>query len=62
MKNVAALTGDNCPNNLNVATTIHYEYVNVYLVICGSHMFNLAVKGLIEPFKGILEKAQKIIK
>ena len=57
LSDVLFITGDNCTTNLKVA-----KLINVPIIGCASHRFNLSVLEYLEPYSDILEKINNLMK
>ena len=57
LSDVLFITGDNCTTSLKVA-----KLINVPIIGCASHRFNLAVLKHLEPCSDILEKISNLMK
>ena len=57
LSDVLFITGDNCTTNLKVA-----KLINVPIIGCASHRFNLVVLKYLEPCSDILEKINNLMK
>lgn len=61
MKNVVAMTGDNCPTNLKIAKLANGMNEHCFYVGCSSHRFNLCVEDFLTTYKPLTDKINKLM-